>query len=281
MIFVGVVLVTMLLTKPANLSKAGLYAIFATQSNDFALGYPLLNSLYGDKNQFSAYLYVLSPIQLLILNPVAIFLMEIQRQWERQIKMNNRLNSPEAPMKSNLLWPVLKGILRNPIIIMTVLGLLWNVTLPHAIPQVLAPFLTVLSQAFSATALFLLGLNMVGKFRMLKAANSQLMTPVVLVIIKIMVLPLVMRLIVDRAVRDPAVYTDLSQFAFLYGTFPAAPTVFIFALQYDLPTHVVATGMVMCTVLAAPLMFISANMIRLAQNSHLDVITRLHSIRFR
>ena len=30
----------------SRISKAGLYAIFATQSNDFALGYPILLALY-------------------------------------------------------------------------------------------------------------------------------------------------------------------------------------------------------------------------------------------
>ena len=30
----------------SRISKAGLYAIFTTQSNDFALGYPILMALY-------------------------------------------------------------------------------------------------------------------------------------------------------------------------------------------------------------------------------------------
>ena len=30
----------------SRISKAGLYAIFTTQSNDFALGYPILMAIY-------------------------------------------------------------------------------------------------------------------------------------------------------------------------------------------------------------------------------------------
>lgn len=40
-VFIGVVIFTLLLTRPMDFSKAGLFAIFCTQSNDFALGYPI------------------------------------------------------------------------------------------------------------------------------------------------------------------------------------------------------------------------------------------------
>lgn len=40
-IFIAVLVFTLLLTSPMNFSKAGLFAVFCTQSNDFALGYPI------------------------------------------------------------------------------------------------------------------------------------------------------------------------------------------------------------------------------------------------
>lgn len=41
-VFVLVCVLTLMVAGPDNrYSKAGLYAIFATQSNDFALGYPI------------------------------------------------------------------------------------------------------------------------------------------------------------------------------------------------------------------------------------------------
>ena len=40
-IFVLVVAITFITIRPWNLGKAGLYGIFATQSNDFALGLPI------------------------------------------------------------------------------------------------------------------------------------------------------------------------------------------------------------------------------------------------
>lgn len=41
LVFFGVMIVTMLVTKPVHFGRAGIFAIFCTQSNDFALGYPI------------------------------------------------------------------------------------------------------------------------------------------------------------------------------------------------------------------------------------------------
>ena len=258
LIFVTVAGITMLLTKPySNTASAGLYAIFCTQSNDFAVGYPIISSLYAKTQPtFANYLYVLAPIQLIILNPIGIFMMEIHKAGSRQSTNGKR---------PNLIFPVLKGILTNPVIFMTVLGLIWNVTLSHSIPVIISSALTSLSQAFSATALFLLGLSMVGKFQLF-AGSGALLLPLIMVTVKILILPLVSWFTLQYATND-ATAGSMANFGFLYSTFPPAPTVFIFALQYKLPTDAVATGMVLGTILSAPIMFVSSNVIRLAEMS--------------
>lgn len=40
-VFIAVIIVTLCLSRPIHLGKLGLYAVFCTQSNDFALGYPI------------------------------------------------------------------------------------------------------------------------------------------------------------------------------------------------------------------------------------------------
>lgn len=40
-IFLGVIVVTVSVSKPIHFGRAGIFAIFCTQSNDFALGYPI------------------------------------------------------------------------------------------------------------------------------------------------------------------------------------------------------------------------------------------------
>lgn len=41
LLFLGVAVITLLVTRPFSVGRAGLYGIFATQSNDFALGLPI------------------------------------------------------------------------------------------------------------------------------------------------------------------------------------------------------------------------------------------------
>lgn len=41
LVFFAVVIVTLLVSKPMHLGQAGIFAIFCTQSNDFALGFPI------------------------------------------------------------------------------------------------------------------------------------------------------------------------------------------------------------------------------------------------
>ena len=130
------------------------------------------------------------------------------------------------------------------------------------VPPVFNNILTTLGNAFSATALFLLGLNMVGRVNKEGDSGSRstlMIVPIVLVLTKIILLPLIARetvslLKVGTNHTETVFYSD---FAFLYGTFPTAPTVFVFANQYKIMPELVATGMVICTVVAAPIMFIS------------------------
>lgn len=76
-------------------------------------------------------------------------------------------------------------------------------------------------------------------------------------------LPVVTREIVNglHAGSNASETLDLSTYGFFYGTFPTAPGVFVFATQYLIDVDLIASAMVACTFLSAPLMFVSAKMI--------------------
>lgn len=61
-----------------------------------------------------------------------------------------------------------------------------------------------------------------------------------------------------------ATVQDYSTLAFLYGTVPSAPGVFVYATSYNLDVELIASAMVACTFLSAPIMFVSARLISLA-----------------
>ncbi|CAK9828560.1 Integral membrane protein GPR155 [Anthophora retusa] len=250
-VFFVVLGVSLVIKRPSNPGCAALFAIFTTQSNDFAIGYPMIDALYGKTHpEYAAYLYLMAPISLAILNPIGFVLLEIGKRY-----------SEDHRDYKNMVCSIIKGIALNPVLLMTVLGILGNLAFSHVIPPVFATVLDVFGNAFSASALFLLGLMMVGKVHKLK--GFALVIPGILISVKLLVLPLVIResIILLNAGENSTNTEDLSTYGFLYGTIPTAPALFIFTLRYNLEIDLIASAMVACTFLSAPLMFVSAKLI--------------------
>ncbi|XP_069678473.1 lysosomal cholesterol signaling protein isoform X1 [Periplaneta americana] len=286
-VFISVMAVTLLVSRPINPGRAGLFAIFCTQSNDFAIGYPIVVALYQKTHpDYASYLYLMAPISLVILNPLGFILMEISKQSSNTLSRPGTSDSSsnlELSRRSNKLHvaaAVAKSIILNPIVLMTALGMVGNLVFNHRLPVALSGILKVLGSSFSATALFLLGLRMVGKVHTLQGAA--LVVPGILIAVKLLALPLVIREVVS--LFHPGINAsdtmDLSTYGFLYGVFPSAPGVFVFATQYSLDIDLIASSMVACTFISAPLMFISAKMITINKMKPSDYLQELDSFAF-
>ncbi|CAK1556192.1 unnamed protein product [Leptosia nina] len=271
LVFFGVLIVCILVSKPINLARAGIFAIFCTQSNDFALGYPIINAIYEKTHpEYALYLYLMAPISLAILNPIAFVLMEINKQREiEQAEPNPSQRKKISTLK--MFYQIFRGVLLNPVLVMTILGIIGNIVFKHKLSIYIEGLLDVFGQSFSASALFLLGLRMVGQITRLK--GPALILPCVLIMVKLIVLPVVMRECVsglDAGVNDSDTQS-LSTYAFLYGTIPTAPAVFVFSNLYQLEIDLVASSMVICTFLSAPMTFLSAEVITM-NNDYADKI---------
>lgn len=152
----------------------------------------------------------MAPISLAILNPVSFVLMEIEKRKFLITDSSAELNDNRERLK--LFLAVIKSIFTNPIIFMTLLGIVGNFAFHHTIPCYLgrvldvshtifiilhieylksleniyvnvSPLFKALGSAFSASALFLLGLRMVGKVHKLKGAT--LVVPGILIMVKL------------------------------------------------------------------------------------------------
>ncbi|XP_066302413.1 lysosomal cholesterol signaling protein-like isoform X1 [Branchiostoma lanceolatum] len=261
-VFLLVAVFTLVLGR--NFGKAGLFAIFATQSNDFALGYPIVKAIYSSSRpELLSYIYLLAPISVAILNPLGFTLMEVQKN----------IDSTEAKSRCRSVLQVIKGVILNPIIFMVMIGIAGNFAFHQTVPPVLSGILNVLGESFSATALFYLGLSMVGKIS--QQARFAFIVPAILVAVKTLLLPFVAReLVVGLQIggNDTNMTEEFRNYGFLYGTFPVAPSVFIFASNYGLATEVVGPGLVVCTFLSAPLMFMSAQMSSLSMDTQTNLM---------
>lgn len=211
-VFIVVLVITLLVTRPIDLSKSGLLAIFCTQSNDFALGYPIVKALYDKTHpEYPSYLYLMAPISLVILNPIAFLFMELGKrkpEMSSSFSLDSSSSSSDSrnsalsnQARASLCLNVLGKVLFNPIVLMTTLGIVGNLVFHQNLPSILGgilnvttkffssfglnliiPSMQVFGSAFSAAALFLLGLRMVGQMHQLRGAN--LVTPCILICVK-------------------------------------------------------------------------------------------------
>ncbi|XP_072300567.1 lysosomal cholesterol signaling protein [Eucyclogobius newberryi] len=251
-VFVIVCLLTLVVASPdSRFSKAGLYSIFATQSNDFALGYPIVAALYQNTYpEYLQYIYLVAPVSLMILNPIGFGFCEIQK-WK------NKANHQQG--KLVILGYVILQVLKNPIVFMVVIGIIAHFVLHQRIPVFMAEFVDGLANAFGGAALFYLGLSMVGQLG--KLTKSTVVTLILLITAKLLLLPLVCKNMVellDNSNTSVLNHSSLSNYAFLYGGFPTAPSAAIYAVYFNAEVEVVTSGMVISTFLSAPIMYVSA-----------------------
>ncbi|KAI3356243.1 hypothetical protein L3Q82_017486, partial [Scortum barcoo] len=251
-VFVVVCVLTLIVASPeGRYSKAGLFSIFATQSNDFALGYPIVEALYQSTfPEYLQYIYLVAPVSLMLLNPIGFAFCEIQK-WKNQ---GNHQQS-----KLLIVGLVILQVLKNPIVFMVVIGIIAHFVLHQTIPAFMAEFVDGLANSFGGAALFYLGLSMVGQLR--KLTKSTVVTLILLLTAKLLLMPLICKDMVDlldNSNTSALNHSSLSNYAFIYGVFPTAPSVAIYAVYYNAELEVVTSGMVISTFLSAPIMYVSA-----------------------
>ncbi|KAK2850003.1 hypothetical protein Q7C36_008786 [Tachysurus vachellii] len=249
--FVVCVLTLLVASKDSRYSKAGLFSIFATQSNDFALGYPIVEALYRNTHpEYVQYIYLVAPVSLMVLNPIGFAFCEVQK-WKRDQR--------QQQSKLHVVGVVFIHVLKNPIVFMVIIGIVAHFAIGPKIPDFMQEFVDGLANSFGGAALFYLGLTMVGQLK--KLTRSTVVALILLITAKLLVMPLICRGMVevlDRGNISSQNQSSLSNYAFLYGVFPTAPSVAIYASHYSMELQVMTSGMVICTFLSAPIMYVSA-----------------------
>ncbi|XP_054826317.1 integral membrane protein GPR155 isoform X2 [Eublepharis macularius] len=251
LVFFLVCILTLLVATPERrFSKAGLFPIFATQSNDFALGYPIVEALYqATYPEYLQYIYLVAPISLMMLNPLGFIFCEIQK---------SRDSRTTSLSKNKIVWLGLLRVLQNPIVFMVFIGIASNFLFAQKVPEYLENFLDGLASSFSGSALFYLGLTMVGQIK--KLTKGTFVALILLITAKLLLMPLLCREMVELLDKSSSLvnHTSLANYAFLYGIFPAAPGVAIFATQFNMEVEIITSGMVISTFVSAPIMYVSA-----------------------
>ena len=96
------------------------------------------------------------------LNPIGFLMLEFQKSANEQDKTKSNLA---------IVWKAVKGVITNPLVFMVILGLIFHFVLNYTKEYTgfdrnhwfLSPFLSVIGSSFGSTALFYLGLTLVGR----------------------------------------------------------------------------------------------------------------------
>jgi len=261
-IFFLTAILTCIAERPRNYASIGEYAIMTTQSNDFPLILPIIEAVYKQSHpEYGRYVYLIAPISLAILNPIGMFLIELQKRLDEQRKHRGK-----SWNYFQLITTIFRNICQNPIILCTLLGVIFNQIFEQNLPYMIDYVITPIAQSFTATALFYLGLTMVGKLNRLHA--RLVITVFLLCLMKLVIFPLILRQSIFFLVK-PINGTfnntiDYSNLGFLYGTAPTAPSVIFYVPESNLPLQAIAsTELVLSTLLAGPIILVSAKMINL------------------
>jgi predicted permease len=136
------------LRDPDNLTIAGVFGLFVTNSNDLAIGIPLVEALYPLKDYPNGpnvtYIYVFAVMQNVLVAPVYFVLLELGR-------------AKTSGGEGSIIKRVLQSFLRNPLIIMAMSGLVYNLAFGASLPKVIDDIFILLGNAFACGALFSTG----------------------------------------------------------------------------------------------------------------------------
>lgn len=193
-------------------------------------------------------IYLVAPISLILLNPIGFFLLSYSTGAGGHQTMTQRVLA------------IGKQLISNPLVLMSFLGIITNFATNHSLPSILDDFLLMLGNAYSPAALFLLGHTIVGKMKGLKP--QAMVIPSVLSITKVLILPI----IAYQTIGLLGGLCDLKVFGFIYASIPTTPSVLLYAQQYGVNIKHTTIGMVLCTVIGAPMVKIRVLAKRLPSN---------------
>jgi predicted permease len=229
-------------------------------------------------NELCRYVYIAAPISFLWINPIAFALLEI---GTRKAGLRGVGGEGRSQSVVTLAWTIFKSVLANPVVFMTMLGTILNFVFGHMPPEVFLEPFELLSKTFGGLALTALGMSMANQLFYLK--ESALLSALCIIFAKTIIMPLMAKTIVGSMIIEDVYISstgatpvcnasialddgsdcqayDLGVFAFVYSTFPTAPGVLAFALQFGVDATEMAAATVLCTVVSAPLMFVTAQM---------------------
>lgn len=267
-------------------SLAALFAMLVTSQNDFALGMPILEAIYGaaedraeaDPDMESGtrmrdYLFLFAPIVMLVTNPICLAMLELAAAVRRRRRGSVTALSGDVNCVF-ICKQVLLPTALNPVVFSVAVGVVVNLV-KLRLPDFVDGTLATVGSSYGPLALFTLGMSMSDKHgdeaegkededrdgkTDEKGDGGPWVQALLIVAAKSLLLPFVARFLALAITRDE----DLSKFAFIYATFPPSIYTYLVAMRFRLSAgdlRRIALPTLVGTIVAAPIMFAAAEMI--------------------
>jgi malonate transporter and related proteins len=206
---------------PRSLASRTMYGMAASMTNTGFVGLPVLQAIYGHRAVLPA--AIATVFVAVVMFPTAVILLEFGQR--------DAHGSRTTPMAT------VRHIVLNPMVISTLIGMLWSV-LDLRMPGPVAAYFGILADALTPCALFAIGLGLsIGGLRA-NVVQSSLLSA-----IKLVVMPLIVYGLSVVLGLDP-LYTIA---AVICAAVPTAKTVYILTGEYRCEEMMVASTVSMTT----------------------------------
>jgi malonate transporter len=207
-----------------NLASRTMHGMAASMTNTGFVALPVLQAIYGHRAVLPA--AIATVFVAVVMFPMTVILLELNRPDAR--------GSRTAPMA------MVKHIVLNPMVISTLIGMLWSV-LDLPMPGPVVTYLGIFADALTPCALFAIGLGLSIQGLRVNLGRSSLLSTVKLVIMPLIVYGLSVSLGLDPLYTIAAV---------ICAAVPTAKTVYILAGEYHCEEMMVASTVSMTTLLS-------------------------------
>ncbi|HEY3459119.1 MAG TPA: AEC family transporter [Bryobacteraceae bacterium] len=217
------ILVLGIMSIPASRSLASrtMYGMTASMTNTGFVALPVLQAIYGPRAVLPA--AIATVFVAVVMFPTTVILLELDQR--------DAHGSRTAPMAT------VKHVVLNPMVISTLIGMLWSV-LDFRMPGPVKAYLGILADALTACALFAIGLGLSIDGLRANIGRASLLSAVKLVIMPVIVYGLSVSLGLDPLYTIAAV---------ICAAVPTAKTVYILAGEYRCEEMMVASTVSMTT----------------------------------
>jgi predicted permease len=253
-------------TRP--MTSGAILGLFCTVSSDPAFGGQFMYQLYPDNGTQIILFFAAS---LIVCCPIGFFLLEYDKYASQQ--EGGRLTPAQ---KGAAARQALRGVCMNPCVFMAVIGLIWNGALGSLVNRpFFLTFAKVTADAFPFPALFLLGVSAYGKIGLFHGRFA--MHVLVVCVLKTVISPIVIQQLLEAFTdgAPPSLGTSggWSGLTFIYGIFPTAPAVPLWAMAFKAELVVIAVAMIMVFFFAGVVTFVSVAIVVSPSNTHQSVVS--------